>query len=140
MSDIKVKVESEQVLAALRTLIHNAKVMLPVYDTIGRKLVNRSRMAYRTGTSPNGAPWTKLKTRKGQPLRDTGRMLRSMTHVAMADGVDIGTNVAYAPYHQFGTDKGIPPRPFLPVDSMPPPWAKDIFESITGHLNKGINA
>lgn len=51
---------------------------------------------------PWDRPWLPLKHRKGQPLRDTGRLMNSFTPVVTATGIRVGTNVSYAPPHQFG--------------------------------------
>lgn len=78
----------------------------PVLQTIGRSLQSRIRMGFRNGQAPSGAPWAPLKHRSGQPLRDTGRLQSSITtRVDQAGGVGavtVGTNVCYAPTHQWG--------------------------------------
>lgn len=45
-------------------------------------------------------------------LTDTGRLRNSINYRAEVNRLIIGTNVSYAPYHQFGTKK-MPARPFL---------------------------
>jgi len=52
---------------------------------------------------PYGTPWKPLAWRKGQPLRDTGRMQGSV-HVGRvgADGFTIRIGAGYAVYHQDG--------------------------------------
>lgn len=45
-------------------------------------------------------------------LTDTGRLRRSITGRVWGNRLVIGTNVEYAPYHQYGTSR-IPARPFL---------------------------
>ena len=57
-----------------------------------------------------------------RPLIDTGTLMRSVTARSDPRGIRqltktelvIGTNVEYAPYHQYGT-KHIPARPFLQI-------------------------
>ena len=53
---------------------------------------------------PYGRSWAKLKSRRGQPLRLTGRLQRSFTRNSESDvsGFKIGSNVKYAAVHQFG--------------------------------------
>lgn len=41
-----------------------------------------------------------------EPLRDTGRLQRSITSAVVGDKAIVGTNVIYAPVHQFGAKKG----------------------------------
>lgn len=57
---------------------------------------------FRSGTDPNGTPWAPLASRDGQTLVDTGRLRASFATRTLSDGVEIGTNVSYAPVHQFG--------------------------------------
>ena len=57
---------------------------------------------FHRGIDPNDRPWAPLKYREGQPLRDTGRLMNSYVSRVTEDGVAIGTNVEYAPPHQFG--------------------------------------
>lgn len=123
----------------------------PLYASIGRVLVNRIRMCFRLGIDPWGTPWLPLKLRKGQPLRDTGRLNRSITSTADQSGVTVGTNLFYAPTQQFGATivpvkakrlvfngpNGVvifakkvvvPPRPFMPLRrggriDLPAAWA-----------------
>jgi phage gpG-like protein len=60
-------------------------------------------------------PWPPPKVRKGQPLRDTGRLMASVTgsgnyqeeHSATRHALTIGSNVVYANVHQEGIDKQV---------------------------------
>lgn len=83
-------------------------------------------------------------SRKVQILRDTGVLLNSLSpgemsatgyskpsgdggddqiFTTIANGVIVGTTVPYAAVHQNGNPaKGIPPRPFLPVQEAPQVW------------------
>lgn len=58
---------------------------------------------FRGSHAPDGARWAPLKSRRGKPLMDTGRLRSSFAVVPTADGFRIWTAVAYAGYHQFGT-------------------------------------
>ena len=44
-----------------------------------------------------------MKYRNGRPLTETGHLAGSITSNSTADTAVVGTNVHYAPYHQFGT-------------------------------------
>lgn len=143
MATVTVKVLADQVQKRLQQMQDAAQDTRPAFQTIGRVITNRIRLGFKTSRSPGGAPWLPLKHRIGQPLRDTGRLLRSITFKATAKDVTIGTNLKYAPLHQFGgtvraknapflvfkTMKGtpaeatifarkvkVPARPFLPLD------------------------
>jgi len=102
MITIDVQVTDAGASRKLQELIDRGADLTPVYATIGRVLVNRIRLGFKMGTSPYGNAWAKLKIRRGEPLRDTGRLQRSITARADASGVVIGTNLKQAPVHQFG--------------------------------------
>jgi phage virion morphogenesis protein len=151
MITIDVQVTDAGASRKLQELIDRGADLTPVYATIGRVLVNRIRLGFKMGTSPYGNAWAKLKIRRGKPLRDTGRLQRSITARADASGVVIGTNLKQAPVHQFGATINakpgrrlvfpgpggalifakrvtIPARPFMPLVSrnkvdLPPDWA-----------------
>lgn len=65
------------------------------------------RESIRTNFARGGRPesWRRLRTRQGQPLRDTNRLMNSITSVAGKDSVRVGTNVEYAGLHQYGARK-----------------------------------
>ena len=73
-------------------------------------LVTEVRLGFRAQKSPYGKPWDPLKKRRGRNadngkiLRDTGRLANSITGGYSGSEVRVGTNVEYAPYHQFGTN------------------------------------
>ncbi len=135
----------------------------PVMRSVGRELLARVQLGFRSGRAPGGMPWAPLKTRSGQPLRDTRRLQNSMQFRvdATAPGTArlvLGTNVFYAPFHQFGAiikpvkakllrfrieggrvvyTKGpvvLPARPFLPTDSLPPAWREAILSRVSAAL------
>ncbi len=104
---------------------------------------------FEAGRAPDGAPWAPVK-RGGQPLRDTGRLLASLTPRLSGSGFTIETNLVYAGVHQYGatiTSKGkrslgtpskgffgvtvtVPPRPFLPTGpALPGPWEARLAEA-----------
>ena len=139
---LKIKVDqsgAKRKLAMLETKVQSPEV----YRTIGSVVLNRIRLCFKLGIDPWGNPWAALKVRRGQPLRDSGLMNRSITARPDASGVTIGTNlkhegVSYPAVHQWGaviTPKRakrlvfpgpngrlifakkvtIPARPFLPL-------------------------
>lgn len=104
---------------------------------------------FAAGKSPSGAPWAPVR-RGGQPLRDSGRLLTSLTPQDTGRGFVLATNVAYASVHQygatisakrarvlgtpsrgfFGVRVAVPARPFLPEgDTLPAAWAGRIEEA-----------
>lgn len=111
--------------------------MNDLLDMIGMTLAENARLRFVDGAGPDGSPWDPLSSttiarrRQGSsvPLRDTGRLMNSITHNVSNGSLSVGTNVVYGPTHQFGAKKGaygksrrgpipwgdIPARPFLGV-------------------------
>jgi phage gpG-like protein len=136
----------------------------PILDGVGRVLSNFVRLGFKTSRSPWGVPWQALKSRQGQPLRDTGRMQASITHLVQGDTVEIGTNIQkYPPVHQFGaviTPKvaktlrfvvggrvvfaksvTIPSRPFMPIRAggvvdLPAAWQTAVVNDVKNKLER----
>jgi phage virion morphogenesis protein len=84
---------------------------------IGRALHSDAMLNFRNSRAPDGAPWLPLKHRQGQPLRDTGRLQRSITWKSNHDTAVIGTNVIYARAHNHGIPGKLPQRQFLGISS-----------------------
>jgi phage gpG-like protein len=118
MATVSVKVLSAEVQKRLQEMQAAAQNTRPAFDAIGRVLSSRIRLGFRSSRGPSGAPWLPLKHRIGQPLRDTGRLQRSITHRASAKDVVVGTNLKYAPLHQFGGTILPKNAPFLAFKSM----------------------
>lgn len=90
-------------LAAVLARINAALSDLQPAMEIGARLwLNRIQLGFRAGRDPWGNRWAPLRQRRGQPLRDTGRLQRSFTTRSDATGFSIGTNTCYAIAHQFG--------------------------------------
>jgi len=140
----------------------------PLYATLGRLLVNRIRVLFRLGVDPWGTPWLPLKIRKGQPLRDTGRLQRSVSFTATDEGVSVGTNLRQAALQQFGGTivpvkakrlvfKGpagtvifakkvvVPARPFMPLrrfgapPALPAEWSAAASGAIRAYLDNAAS-
>ena len=78
---------------------------LGLSTALAREVRSLVDLGFRSATAPDGTGWAPLKVRDGQPLRDTGRLQRSMTFRDVTEnGFRFGTNVSYAHFHQFGTN------------------------------------
>lgn len=100
----------------------------------------RFRRANWKPLSPNTLKWHPHR-RGGKPLNDTGRLRQSVTSRAIKrvskTKLQYGTNLVYAPLHNFGgkTKFGyVPPRPFLYFDSKDQQVIKRIFEDYVKEL------
>ncbi len=162
---IKFEVNDAQARAKLKAMLGAAADMTAVYATVGRVIVNRIRLCFKLGIDPWANPWAKLKIRNGQPLRDTGRLNRSIVANPDKTGVTIGTNVQFAAVHQYGATiepkkakrlvfpgpggrmifakkVTIPARPFLPlkkgytVVTLPPAWSADVTRAMRAYFKQ----
>lgn len=167
MAKITVKANGSKALAKIAALEKAGQNLEPVFSTIGRTLVARVNLCFKLGIDPWGSPWAALKIRKGQPLRDTGLLQRSIVARPDATGVTVGTNKVQAPVHQFGAtitpNKAkrlvfpgpsgalifakkvtIPARPFLPlrrgaaVVALPPSWSSDVVRALRRYFLSAV--
>jgi phage gpG-like protein len=100
-SKITIEVQAAQVELALKSYARPAKVT-EALARLGRVIVNRIKLGFRSGIDPYGLPWLAPVLRKGQPLVDTGRLRSSISSRVIGQEVEVGTNLIYAPIHQFG--------------------------------------
>jgi phage virion morphogenesis protein len=132
---------SDAIAAAFAQLADRAEDKRPLMEEIGAALLLSTQMRFESETGSDGNPWPqslRAKLEGGKTLRDTGRLVQSLTFTASSDLVEVGTNVTYAEVHQFGatitakTARGlrfrigdqwvtkksvtIPARPFLGID------------------------
>lgn len=96
------KISDASVLAALKRL--EGMPLAPAMAGIRTAWVGRVAGGFRAGVSPYGDRWAPITHRRGQPLRDTSRLQRSVPASSRSgeDFVELGTNVEYAKRHQFG--------------------------------------
>lgn len=91
-------------------------------------------------TAPDGTDWevwseSYRKTRRGQHslLVGHGELLDSIQHAVTGGSVDVGTNLIYAPTHQYGDpERNIPERPFLGLSSDDTYDIMDLVDDIVG--------
>lgn len=160
MTSFSITADTTGVHATLERLQQRMENMRPAMDGIGSAVVSFVKLRFVRQRDPWGARWRPLRPstvsrrrkRSTVPLRDTGRLMNSITHVVRGnDAVDIGTNVEYAPTHQFGAKKGaygrtrrgapipwgdVPTRAFLPLRRTGP----DLPESLTRQINNIASA
>ncbi len=155
-AQITIAVDDSPTAVILGRLAQLMSDLTPAMDDIGAQIVGNTQRRFETGKGPGGAAWKpslRAIEQGGQTLRDSGRLMASLTHVAGANSVTIGTNVVYAGIHQFGgtirakTAKGlrfkgpngwrrlqqvvIPARPFLGFDADD---RDDVTEIVAGHI------
>lgn len=103
---LRVDLEDIGAVAALDLAAHRGEDMTDLMDQIGVVLVSGAveRIGL-TNISPDGVPWpSSLRAREvgGPTLHDSGRLMRSITHLPAPREVEIGSNLIYAGVHQAG--------------------------------------
>lgn len=134
MPGVVLHVDARIVSRKLKKAARNAERMEAAFREVGEIVLRSIRKNFDDGGRPTRWPQrtTRYRGRRSNNklLIDTGRLLDSITYRAFPSHVDIGTNVVYAPTHQFGRG-GIPARPFIMLqdeDSAP------IRDAILDHL------
>jgi len=156
---IEINIDDAAVLLKFERINQQASHLLPLHRAIGSSFLSRINLGFRRGVDPYGQSWAPV-ARAGQPLRDTGRLQRSLTTQASNSQAAVGTNVIYAPVHQFGatirprvapwlvfkvggkwvkTKKvNIKPRPFMPIVRgnilLPQAWKDSALNAVKNHL------
>lgn len=164
---VKVELDDGVLKQKLAELEQGAAAPKEMLQAIGRSVVTRIRLGFKTGRSPQGARWAPLKWRLGQPLRDKGHLQASVVaNPPTADGIEIGTNKVQARLQHFGGEvvpkngphlvfknqlSGglvfakkvvLPARPFMPVNDsgqidIPPAWEAGMLAIVKRHFEGG---
>ena len=100
---------------------------------VGAEMVYQTEERFENQWDLGRSPWLPSQRAirdKGKTLRDTGRLMASLTYVAMPDGVVWGTNVVYAK----AMNEGIPgmnvvARPYLGMNN-------DDLSSVNNIINR----
>ncbi len=96
----------EAALAQLGGFVARAQNPRGMFENIGESLITSWHHRWDRGVSPSGTPWPpSLRVIKhgGKTLIGRqARLYRSLTKVASATQVEVGTNVVYGAIHQFG--------------------------------------
>lgn len=97
---IQCKIDMRE-LAKLKAL-PNRLLSRQLFDDIGQYMVSSTQRKIKTGIAPENAPLTKAWKKNGLQLRDTGRLLSSITHKTEEKSVTIGTNLVQGRIQQLG--------------------------------------
>lgn len=102
---ITIQADSSPIEAVLNQLGNFDSLKNQLFDEIGAGLVNSVQNRFLTGTDVDGNPWKiswRARMQGGETLRDTGRLMNSYTHNVLSSGVEVGTDVVYAPHLHYG--------------------------------------
>ena len=114
MAKINIEVLDQQVKKKMNDMQAASGNVKPAMQVVGRKVKTKVQLGFRTSQDPWGDAWAPLNknlTRSGSPLRNTGRLMGSITYQLGGSNtdqhVDIGTNlqskgVLFPAVHQFG--------------------------------------
>lgn len=107
-------------------------------EDVGGALITEVQLGFASSTDPYGKPWKPVK-RPGQPLLNHGILRNSYTYRTNGTQVQVGSNLVYAPVHQFGSKKrNIAARPMLPYNAGNlGNWAPVIRECVQRWFAKG---
>ncbi|MFG0589040.1 phage virion morphogenesis protein [Acinetobacter sp. YQ_14] len=102
---ISVKADGESAIIQLfdHLLGYDKQAM---FDEIGAYGVSSTQLRFVEQSDVDGNPWKqswRAKLQNRQTLRDTGRLMNSLTHNVIENGVEWGTNVEYAAAMHFGS-------------------------------------
>ena len=124
----------------LERVLHNAANHLthtaPLMEDISRQLVTETKLNFDFGGRPAWAGLSPVTLARrahggGAILQDSGELKGSIKASHTVDTATVGSNLKYAPTHQFGAKQGefgrsdrntplpwgnIPARPFIPMD------------------------
>lgn len=102
---ITIQADSSPIEAVLKQLGNFESLKNQLFDEIGAGLVDSVQHRFLTSTDVDGNPWKiswRARMQGGETLRDTGRLMNSYTHNVLSNGVEVGTDVAYAPHLHYG--------------------------------------
>lgn len=92
------------VMQALQRLSNIDQSKPKLFDAIGQMVVSNIRSRWAIGEGLEGK-WRlsgRVMRKGGTTLRDTSRLMNSITHNVLQNGVEIGTDVEYGAIHHFG--------------------------------------
>lgn len=106
-----------EILDRLNLLYFDDKKMQKFSRLAGAEMVHRTEERFYNQHDLSRSPWIPSQRAirdNGKTLRDTGRLLSSLTYVPMPDGVVWGTNVEYARDMHYGIrERNVVGRPYL---------------------------
>lgn len=89
-------------------------------DALGGACTDLVRLGFQDGTDPDGNAWVETQAGNDPPLTGEGDLAASAAWEASDEGFTLLVNDWKAAFHQGGTSRGIPARPMLPQDTLPP--------------------
>lgn len=152
------KITLNKLIKDIDYTIKQCENLNPLMHEVGNLVKNETELSFEKEQDAFGNKWTPLskqtlKHKKGSKILTESSLLQSsinsrtklqQTKTSTQGSVSIGTNLEYAPIHQFGGKAGrglkanIPARPFLPINDkgdIPDDLKEEIKEAVLKHLN-----
>lgn len=111
----------DEISHRLQNLVFDDKKMQKFSRLVGAEMVNQTEERFENQYDLERSPWIPSQRAiadSGKTLRDTGRLMASLTYVAIPNGVVWGTNVIYAKSMHYGRPElNVVGRPFLGMNS-----------------------
>lgn len=102
---IEIRADGESAVAKALSLYADVdKRQLRLYELMGAKLVDNIRRRWEVGEGLYGK-WplsVRVMRQGGTTLRDTSRLMNSITNNTTSNGFEVGTDVEYGAIHHFG--------------------------------------
>ena len=107
----------DEIIRRLGGLYFDSQKMQKFSRLVGAEMVNQTEERFYNQHDLGRSPWIPSQRAiadQGKTLRDTGRLMASLTYIPIPNGVVWGTNVIYAKAMHYGMpERGVVARPFL---------------------------
>ncbi|WP_201539092.1 phage virion morphogenesis protein [Psychrobacter sp. 1044] len=107
----------DEIIRRLGGLYFDSEKIQKFSRLVGAEMVNQTEERFYNQHDLQRQPWLpslRAIEQKGKTLRDTGRLMGSLTYVPLPDGVKWGTNVVYAKAMHYGLPyRNVTPRPYM---------------------------
>ena len=98
----------DEIIRRLGALYFDSQKMQKFSRLAGAEMVHQTEERFYNQHDLGRQPWIPSQRAiadQGKTLRDTGRLMASLTYIALPDGVKWGTNVVYGPWMNYGVTK-----------------------------------
>ena len=107
----------DEIIRRLGALYFDSQKMQKFSRLVGAEMVYQTEERFYNQHDLGRQPWLPSQRAiadQGKTLRDTGRLMASLTYIALPDGVTWGTNVVYAKAMHYGLpERNVVARPFM---------------------------
>lgn len=107
----------DEIIRRLGALYFDSQKMQKFSRLVGAEMVHQTEERFYNQHDLGRQPWIPSQRAiadQGKTLRDTGRLMASLTYIALPDGVTWGTNVIYAKAMHYGLpERNVVARPFM---------------------------